>query len=192
MTQKRPNTGKYLASPADILIMLIDYQEKLLPHIYGVETVLLNASRLVRFSQLLSMPIVVTEQYPQGLGPTAPRIASLLNSDVPILPKTTFSCFRDETIVEALKSSGRSCVIAAGIETHICVGQTVCDLLANSFNVHVLLDCVGSRSKLDHEIGLKKMHDAGAVISTLEAFMYEVLGSCEHPRFRECLAEMIK
>jgi len=119
------------------------------------------------------------------------QIAGLLDHSLPILRKTSFSCLRDDEISRAVKESGRTCVVVSGIETHICVGQTVCDLLSASHCVHVLSDCVGSRAQLDHRVGLQKMHDAGAVISTLEAFMYEVLGSCKHPMFKRFHQEIM-
>jgi len=183
---------EYTAADQGILVMIIDHQEKLLPHIFQHETILQKVCKLVRFCNLLSLPTIVTEQYPQGLGPTAQKIAELLHANVPILRKTGFSCMRNDDISLAVRESGRTCVVVSGIETHICVAQTVCDLLSASYSVHVLSDCVGARAQQDHEVALFKMHDAGAVISTLEAFMYETLGSCKHPMFKRFLQEIMK
>ena len=183
---------EHTAAEERIMVMIIDHQEKLLPHIRGHETILKKACKLVRFCRMLSLPTIVTEQYPEGLGPTAPQIAALLGASVPILRKTTFSCMRNDDIAHAVSKSGRSCVIVSGIETHICVSQTVCGLLSASYSVHILSDCVGSRTELDHAMGLQKMRDAGATISTLEAFMYEVLVSSEHPMFRRFHREIMK
>jgi len=183
---------EHTAPEQNILVMIIDHQEKLLPHIFRHEAILQKACKLVEFCKMLSLSTIVTEQYPQGLGPTVPQIAELLDADVPILPKTSFSCLRNDAISRTVRESGRACVVVSGIETHICVGQTVCDLMSASYSVHVLADCVGSRAELDHKVGLQKMHDAGAVISTLEAFMYEVLGSCKHPMFKRFHQEIMK
>ncbi len=183
---------EYTAAEKRTLVMIIDHQEKLLPHIFQHETILQKTCQLVRFCKMLSLPTIVTEQYPQGLGPTVPLIAELFDANVPILRKTSFSCMRNDDTSRAVRESGRACVVVSGIETHICVGQTVCDLLSASYSVYVLSDCVGSRAPLDHEMGLRKMHDAGAVISTLEAFMYEALGSCKHPMFKRFHQEIMK
>ncbi|HUT03853.1 MAG TPA: hydrolase [bacterium] len=179
-------------SQDQILVMIIDHQEKLLPHILGHESILQKVSRLLKFCSLLSLPITATEQYPAGLGPTVAPIADLLTGHVSTFHKTTFSCMKDERISQHLSGSGRRCVVISGIETHICVQQTVCDLLAASYCVHVLADCVGSRSELDHDTGLERMRNAGATVSTLEAFMFEVLGSCKHPLFKRFLSEIMK
>jgi len=185
------NTSPQL-SHDQILVMIIDHQEKLLPHILGHESILQKVPRLLKFCRLMSLPIVATEQYPSGLGPTVPPIANLLANHGLIFHKTTFSCMKDRHISQSVGDSGRRCVVVSGIETHVCVQQTVWDLLAASYRVHVLADCVGSRSELDHNIALQRMRNAGATISTLEAFMFEVLGSCEHPLFKRFLNEIIK
>ena len=179
-------------SQDQLLVMIIDHQDKLLPHILGHESILQKVPTLIKFCRLLSLPIVVTEQYPSGLGPTVAPIADLLTGQVKVFHKTTFSCMKDEPIAQHLSGVGRRCVVVSGIETHICVQQTVCDLLAATYHVHVLADCVGSRSELDHDTGLERMRAAGATISTLEAFMFEVLGSCKHPLFKRFLGEIMK
>ncbi|MBN2208690.1 MAG: hydrolase [Candidatus Coatesbacteria bacterium] len=191
MNNQNAIRGEYTDADQGILVMIIDHQEKLLPHIFQHETVLRKVCKLVRFCKMLSLPTIFTEQYPQGLGPTAQKIAELLDANIPILQKTSFSCMRNDNISRAVGESGRTCVVVSGIETHICVAQTVCDLLSASYSVHVLSDCVGARTQQDHEVALQRMHDAGAVISTLEAFMYETLGSCKHPMFKRFLREIM-
>lgn len=184
--------AKLQLSQDQILVMIIDHQEKLLPHILGHESILRKVSMLIKFCGLLSLPIVATEQYPAGLGPTVPPIADLLTGHASTFHKTTFSCMKDERIAQHLSQSRKRSVVVSGIETHICVQQTVCDLLAASYRVHVLADCVGSRSELDRDIALERMRDAGATVSTLEALMFEVLGSSKHPLFRRFLSEIMK
>jgi len=192
MNRQNTTRREHTAVEEEIVVMIIDHQEKLLAHIRGHETILKKACKLVQFCGMLSLPTIVTEQYPEGLGPTAPQIVRLLSPSVSVIRKTTFSSMRNDDIAHAVGKSGRSCVIVSGIETHICVSQTVCGLLSASYSVHVLSDCVGSRTELDHDTGLQKMRDAGATISTLEAFMYEVLISSEHPMFRRFHREIMK
>ncbi|MBN1593601.1 MAG: isochorismatase family protein [Candidatus Coatesbacteria bacterium] len=174
-----------------VVAMIIDHQERLLSHINGKDEMLRRACKLVGFCRLLSIPTIITEQYPAGLGPTSSRILQMVNPDVPILEKTTFSCMRDSGISAALGSLDRECVVVSGIETHICVSQTVFGLLERSHIVYVLADCVGSRNERDHLAALERMRDSGAVITTLEAFMYEVLVSSGHPKFKEFHREIM-
>ena len=174
------------------LIMLIDLQHKLLPHIANSQALLENVVKLTRFCEIASLPILVTEQYPEGLGPTVSEIKAQLKTGTPIITKTTFSCLKDSEIAEFIANSNHSNIIVAGIESHICVSQTVCDLRAASHVVHVLADCIGSRSEIDHTIAIQKMRTAGAVITTLEAFMYETLTSSKHPAFKRFMAEIMK
>ena len=192
MSSQNVTKREYTADKQAVLVMIIDHQEKLLPHICGHEAILTKACKLLEFRRLLSLPTIVTEQYPQGLGPTVPEIARLLDESTPILRKMTFSCLRTDEITEAVREHGQPRVVVSGIETHICVGQTVLDLLSASLSVHVLADCVGSRAELDHEVALQRMRDAGAVITTLEAFMFETLRTCEHPMFRKFNAQIMK
>jgi len=192
MSQAEMKKSRFLASGEDILVMVIDYQEKLLPHVVDSEAVVGNACTLVRFCQMVSVPILATEQYPRGLGCTDSRISGVWQGKFEAFSKTTFSCARDDRIAEAIGRSGRSSIAVAGIETHICVAQTVCDLVNMGYNVHVLSDCTSARSLLDHRTGLEKMRAAGAVISTVEAFMFEVLVSCKHPRFKEFVNQIMK
>jgi len=175
-----------------LAVMIVDIQQQLLPHINENEGILQRASRLLTFCRLLDLPIVVTEQYPKGLGPTVAQLTQLLPPNTERLEKTTFSCIRNDGIATALAHLGRKRVVVAGIEAHICVAQTVRDLLSCGYEVLVLSDCVGSRSPTDCAKALDRMRDEGATITTLEALMYETLVSSRHPQFKEFMAKVMK
>jgi hypothetical protein len=141
-------------------------------------------SRLIRGAKVLGLPIVATEQYPEGIGPTVEEIRSLL-PDVPPLPKMTFSCCGNPDFVPRIGT--RSQILLAGIETHVCVYQTCRDLLAAGYEVHVIADAVSSRSRESFDHALRRMRDRGATINTVEMALFELLGSAEGAEFRTIL-----
>jgi nicotinamidase-related amidase len=135
------------------------------------------SAKLLRGSRILEIPAVVTEQYPKGLGPTAPEVGLTVE---PRIEKTVFSAAR----AEGFDLAGRRQALVCGIETHVCVSQTVHDLLADGVEVHVAADAVGSRHDIDHERGLERMERAGAVVTTVEAALFELLGQAGTPEFK--------
>jgi nicotinamidase-related amidase len=138
---------------------------------------------MIQGAQILEVPILLTEQYPQGLGPTIPEIAELLDGMEPIT-KTAFSCCGEKKFNEAFASLGRRQALLMGIETHICVWQTVHDLLASKYEVHVAADAVSSRSPVNKEIGLNKIQHAGAKITCVETALFELMRVAEGPKFK--------
>ncbi len=136
-----------------------------------------NAAKLLSAARMLGLPRVVTEQYPKGLGPTAPEVG--LTDDVP-LTKVAFSAAR----ADGFDLHGASQVVLAGIETHVCVAQTALDLLAEGTQVCVVADAVGSRHQPDHDRALDRLEREGAVVSTVEAVLFELLGSAQAPEFK--------
>jgi nicotinamidase-related amidase len=136
-----------------------------------------SCAKLVAGARILGLPTVVTEQYPKGLGHTAPEIGL---EDERRLEKTVFSAAR----AEGFDLAGREQVIVCGIETHVCVSQTVHDLLGSGVEVHVPADAVGSRHELDYERGLERLERAGAVVSTVEAALFELLERAGTPEFK--------
>jgi nicotinamidase-related amidase len=136
-----------------------------------------SCAKLLAGARILGLPTVVTEQYPKGLGHTAPEIG--LEDERP-LEKTVFSAAR----AEGFDLAGREQVIVCGIETHVCVSQTVHDLLGSGVEVHVPADAVGSRHELDYERGLERLERAGAVVSTVEAALFELLERAGTPEFK--------
>jgi nicotinamidase-related amidase len=169
-------------SSGDTALLVIDLQEKLLPLIPDSATLLANTTFLLEVARLLEMPIQATEQYPKGLGPTVPQLLPLLPKR---LEKTGFSCCSLPEIAREFHLGARIRVLVAGIEAHVCVMQTVLDLLAIDFRVYVPVDAVASRSKLDKDVALARLENAGAILTSTEACAFEWIGGSHHPRFKE-------
>ena len=157
-------------------LVVVDVQEGFRPYA-SFAGVAEACGRLVRAARLLQVPALVSEQYPEGLGRTAPEVGL---EDEPLISKTVFSAAR----ADGFDLAGRDQAIVCGIETHVCVGQTVHDLLERGVEVHVPADAVGSRHALDYERGLERMQRAGAVVSTVEAALFELLERAGTPEFK--------
>jgi len=161
---------------ASVVVVVVDVQEKLFRYILDKDNIQANLVKLIDFCRRLDIPLIVTEQYPKGLGTTIPEMQEALGPEYRPYAKTVFSCFGSEEFVDALEESGADTMILVGIETHICVMQTALTALSSeSYDVVVLADCVGTRSEQNHQLGLKRMRDEGAVISSMEMFFYEML-----------------
>ena len=169
----------------DTALLVVDIQEKLLPKIMQAGEVLRNASFLVNAAKVLGVPVIATEQYPKGLGPTVEPIRGLLTT---VWEKKTFSAVAEGGALDFLKSDARIKVVVAGIEAHICVMQTVLDLLNQGFHVFVCVDAVSSRYAIDVKIALKRMQQAGAILVTAETCVYEWLETAANPAFKEISA----
>ncbi len=169
-------------------LVVVDIQEKLLPPIFNKDALLKNSQLLVRLAKILSIPVMVTTQYTKGLGAVVPEIASLL-ADVTAIDKLDFSCFGSDQFRASLKSlpGNRNTVLLCGMEAHICVMQTALGALNEGYLVHVASDAVGSRAEWNWKIGLDRMKAAGAVISSTEMMMYELLRCSGTPQFKELL-----
>ncbi|SDF49349.1 hydrolase [Sporolituus thermophilus] len=170
----------------DSALIVVDMQDKLLRAIANWETVLDGCIKMVKFAQTLGVPVVVTEQYPRGLGPTNTGISSLFTEFKPY-EKTAFSCFGCADFREQLSRLGVKTVVLVGIEAHICVTQTALDALAAGYQVQVIADAVGSRSIDNKQLGLAKMRQAGAVITGVEIALYEWLEDANSPEFKAIL-----
>ena len=168
-------------------LVIIDIQEKLLPVMSDKEMVLENASRLAGFASLVGLPVILTEQ--DKLGPTVPELASLA-PNAPVCAKITFDCCAEDSFSQALKEMNRSTLVLSGIESHICLAQTALSLLAD-YNVHIISDAVSSRSPLNKQTALTRLAQAGAVISSTEMFIYEILRQAGTDEFRAAL-KMVK
>lgn len=142
---------------------------------------------LIKAASILDVPILVTEQAPDKIGYTVAEITNLLNGIVPV-SKQTFSCCGEPAFMEALKGLGRKHVIVCGIESHVCVYQTVRDLLNSGYQVSVVVEAVSARSKHNAHAGIARCKDLGAVLTTLEMLVTELIVSTKHPKFREIMA----
>ena len=168
---------------ADSVLLVIDVQEKLFRVMYRKEQLAENLQRLIKGIQVLEVPVLVTEQYPQGLGPTIPEIARLL-PDIKPYPKVSFSCCGDDAFLQAFNKLGRKQVLIGGIESHICVYQTVADLIAAGYEVYVVSDAVSSRTEQNRDTGIKMMTHRGANLTGTEAVLFELLKVAKGDKFK--------
>ena len=160
-------------------LVVVDVQEAFRSAVLEFERVAARAAVLAQAARILGLPVVVTEQYPQGLGDTVTPLLEHLEG-VPRLPKTVFSAAR----AEGFSLGGRDQVVVCGIEAHVCVSQTVLDLLGSGTQVHVARDAVSSRSETDLAAGLERMERAGAVLSSVEMALLELVGQAGTPEFK--------
>jgi len=169
-------------------LLVIDIQEKLLPPIFQKAQLVKNSQLLIRLAGILKLPALMTTQYAKGLGNTVPEIASLL-SETQAIDKHMFSCFGSDEFCSVLKRmpGNRNTVLLCGMESHICVAQTALAALREGYIVHVASDAVSSRTEWNWKIGLERMRAAGAVISSTEMVIYELLRSSGVPAFKELL-----
>jgi len=156
------------------IALIIDLQERVFPLIYEQEKLLKNILVLIKSIKILEIPILVTEQYVKGLGPTVHAIASTLQG-IERIEKSSFSCCDEPKVMLQLASSGKENVIIAGIESHVCVLQTVTDLLKNGFHPIVVEDCISSRKESDKRTAIQRMQQEGAIITTYESILFELL-----------------
>jgi len=188
MTQDVREVARQPLAAEQTALVVVDIQEKLLPPIHEKERLVRNSQLLLRLAEILKIPVVATTQYSKGLGKTVPEIASLLPAPEPI-DKLKFGCFASEPFCSALKAlpGRRNTVLLCGMETHICVMQTALGALDQGYLVHVASDAVGSRSEWNWKVGLERMRTAGALISSTEMIIYELLGGSGTPQFKEML-----
>ena len=175
-----------LANADDSILLLIDPQEKLVKMIHNREEVVATITRLLEFAAIFDIPVVLTEHYPQGLGYSVDEVREALPAYKPVI-KRIFSCFGVPEFAAALAATGRKRLLVVGIETHICVCQTVHDALQRGFQVQVVADGVGTRKSEDHDIALARMRQEGAVITTSEALIYEVTYRADGEEFKKVL-----
>lgn len=164
--------------------VIVDFQERLVPHIAGHESIQANLIRISRGAEILKVPLVVTEQNPRGLGPTVSELEECFGGTEKI-EKMTFSCFGEPKFSGRLKGLNVRTLLIGGIEAHICVAQTALAAIAEGFSVHVLVDAIGSRNPANAEAAVDRLKEAGAVISTTEMALFELLGRAGTPEFKE-------
>lgn len=174
----------------DTALVLIDVQGKLAQVMHDSEALLSELEKLVQGAKILNIPILWVEQYPKGLGPTAEKLSKHLTDEAPIA-KMEFSAYKNEQFKTALEKLNRQTMIVAGIESHVCVYQTVKDLLQANYHVEVVTDGVSSRTARNSEIGAEKMVSLGAKQTSVEMVLFELLETAEHENFRE-ISRLIK
>ena len=170
-----------LMQASETALLVVDVQEKLMVKIPSADTLVRDIAFLIDAAKLTGIEVLATEQYPRGLGPTMPALASRLPSRP---DKLTFSCCGVPGLTDGLRKARRSRVLLAGIEAHVCVLQTALDLLASDFRVYIAADACASRYPADRDIALRRLERAGAILTTAETAAFEWLGGSTHPQFK--------
>jgi nicotinamidase-related amidase len=170
----------------DTALILVDVQGNLAQSMHNKEGLSENLKRMVKGAQLLGVPILWTEQNPDGLGPTMPEIVELLPNQNPV-SKFSFSCCGSEQFMKELKALNRQNILIVGIEAHVCVYQTAADLVNLNYDVQVVADAVASRTLENKQIGLEKSKEAGAGITSTEIALFELLKIAKGDKFKEII-----
>jgi len=174
----------------DTLALVIDIQEKLFPHMSQKEELLTNSLKLIKGLQLLEIPFIVNEQYPKGIGHTIEPIRELLKEQK-VYEKFSFSCCKTDDTLQTIQSNKKKFIIVFGIETHVCVMQSVIDLLEAGFTPVLVTDCVSSRNPYNKEIALLRMQQEGAILSTCESLLFELCVNSKNKVFKE-ISKLVK
>lgn len=164
-------------------LLLIDMQEKLTPHVQNAEALVAKCQWLIRLAKELEVPLLVSEQYPSGLGATVKPLRDLSSEEEPV-EKVQFSCLRAPAFKLRLRIHGKKQLVLIGIETHVCVLQTALDLHEAGYNVFVVVDAVSSRSELDYKYALKRMKQDGIHLVTSEMVFFEWIGQAGTEQFK--------
>lgn len=165
---------------------MVDVQEKLFPYVENKEELLKNIQLLLKFANIMKIPVLVTEHYPKGLGRTIEEVRSLVPDFRPI-QKTSFSCCGNDEFVSALGKYDSRQLVVFGIESHICIAQTALDAKAMGYDVHVVTDAISSRTDMNKGIGTEKMRQFGVIMSSTETVLYEIMESKDIKEFKEIL-----
>jgi isochorismate hydrolase len=176
--------------PDTTALLLIDIQEKILSVMDKPAQIIKNSLKLIKGFKILNIPIFYTEQYPKGLGNTSAALLKELQG-LSAIQKMTFSCAGAGNLFPRLKDNNALQIVASGIEAHVCVQQTVLDLLANDFQVNVAADAVSSRNEFDYRMALDRMRHHGAEITTTEAILFELLNECGTEEFKK-ISKIVK
>ncbi|HHX14454.1 MAG TPA: isochorismatase family protein [Clostridiales bacterium] len=174
----------------ETIFVFIDFQERLLPVMQQRDELVEAVRKLAYGADVLGIPKLVTQQYTKGLGETVPEIAEALGEFSPI-EKTSFSTMGEAGFSEQMDKSGKRTVVVSGIETHVCVMQTVLDLMAQDYRVVVVADAVSSRKERDRHFALRRMELAGAIVTTTEAVLFELCGGSREPEFKQ-ISNLVK
>lgn len=179
--------SKFFLKREDAVLLIIDVQEKLAPAMTDATRVISQSAALLQGAVLMNLPVMFTEQYPRGLGRTIEQIRQHLPADAVISEKISFDACTQE-ISQALKSSNRRQVIIAGMETHVCVYQTVRRLLNDGYDVFLAADAISSRRQDNRDNAIESMRQMGAVISNVETLLFDLLQEAGTPLFKQVSA----
>jgi len=172
------------------LLVIVDVQEKLAPLMVDNDQLINNLSKIIQGVQCLDIPIIHTEQYPEGLGHTVGALQKLIGNQSPI-EKNSFSCCQVDKFIKAIETQERSQLLLAGIEAHICVYQTALDLIDRGYQVHLLTDCIASRTPANLNLARQRLSVSGVQLTGLEMALFELLGSSQVNGFKT-ISKLIK
>jgi nicotinamidase-related amidase len=182
---------KHTLDPAHTALAIIDMQEGFRSHISDFAETAARIALVAHAARLLNVPVIVTEQYPKGLGRTATEIQAVLPPDINIIEKTAFSSCGAQAFEAELESARAVHVLVCGIEAHVCVNQTTHDLLARGYQAHLLTDCITSRSPQNKQVAFAKMQQSGAIPSSTEMALFELMRDARHEQFK-AIQKLIK
>lgn len=174
-----------LHNPGAAALLVVDIQDRLVNAMSEPDDMIAAATRMLRIANRLNVPVIVTEQYPRGLGPTVEAIRSAVPEEIPVVEKTSFSCLGNARAAAEVDRFRPDTVVLCGIETHVCVQQTALDALDRGFHVVVLADAVLSRRSVDHETALDLMRRRGVAVTTVEALAFAMLRDSQHQAFKD-------
>lgn len=167
----------------DSVVVIIDIQDKLVNAV-GKYSPVEKACKIAQAANILEIPVIVTEQYPQGLGETVSSLKESLPNDTVFIEKSSFSALLTDEFKEQLKSTHKKQVIIFGIEAHICVHQTICDLIKCGYEVYIVKDASASRNKYEFKTGIELIKQNGAKVTCTEIVLFEWLKTSKHPNFK--------
>ena len=172
----------------DCVLVIIDEQDKLVKSAESSENIVINTAKVARAADILSIPVIVTEQYPSGLGETSDILKNNLPQSAVIIEKSSFSAVKEPEFARKMSFIKKKQVLLCGIETHICVLQTALGLLEKNYDVYILKDCCSSRHNKDHEIGINLLRQYGAGIISVEIAIFDLIKTSTHEHFKEIQA----
>jgi nicotinamidase-related amidase len=169
----------------DAILLVLDIQGTLFKTMHGKEKMLETSLRMIEFAKRLDIPVLITEQYPKGLGPSLPEVLQAL-PEAQVIPKTAFSCFGEPRFDAGVRALGRRTVVVIGMETHICVAQTTLEGIEKGYNMYLVADAITSCSPSDTQIAFDRLRAAGATVATSEMAMFEILRAAKTSDFQKC------
>ena len=181
----QPDQNRTLLSATDTVLVVVDVQERLVPAVSEHERIVWNTRRLIDGAKLFAVPVLVTEQYPKGLGPTMPELIAALPKNTPVMEKKSFSaCLVPEFLDELRRRASVCKVLLAGMEAHVCILQTALDLLSLGYEVYLVVDAVGSRFASDERIALRRLESSGVIPTTTESVLFQWCRTADAPQFK--------
>ena len=185
MSIQLPDQNMTLLSATDTVLVVVDVQERLVPAVSDRDPIVWNTRRLIDGAKLFDVPVIVTEQYPKGLGPTMPELIAALPEGAPVIEKKSFSaCLVPEFLEKLRRCESVHKVLLTGMETHVCILQTALDLLSLGYEVHLAVDAVGSRFAGDRKIAIRRLESSGVLLTTTESVLFQWCRTADAPQFK--------